>query len=217
MRELRNPRIRLRDFGPQSSINNMLRILSNPNVSRPYGLSYDGNLMTLKAEIEMIAEHEVIFEAIVKGKVVGFVTFREADEDDIETLYNRNVFGRLGSISRSISQKTASISYALDTNYIGHGLGTKMVEQAIDRFFERYDCSCVIGTYLIFDDIGENWRSKNVLEKLGFKPFAIYRRSQTFAGENVRATDTYVLNPMYKAFIERKEQEIEDIENNEKM
>lgn len=194
--------IKLRKFGKLSSTKHLFNILSDDSVARPYGLAWGERAIELEAQVKHLVRNEIVYEAVLNGKVIGFASFRMASYADVDKLLSLGVFSDDEDLSIEIAEKTLEISYALDANFIGKGYGKQLAKKAIDQFFREYDCACIVGGYLIFDDTGENVRSKNVLEKLGFVPFETYKRCITYADEAVYANNLYLMNPIYQKRVE---------------
>ena len=208
MKTVENNEIKLRKFGPLSSIKNLYRILSDAEVSKPFGFPYDGHAWKLKHEIYDMVKCDIVFEAVLNGKVIGFVDFRIPDHDDVAELVESGVFGDDPDFIDFVSERTLEIAYALDKDYIGQGYGKKMTTAAIDKMFNEYSRACIIAGYFINNN-QENERSKNLLERLGFVPFQTYKDAFTYADEPVKLQNTYYINPLIQEYMKQQK------ENNE--
>ena len=197
-------------FKPFSKLTSTLRmqqILTDDFVAKMTGFPYGENYYQLVPSImKYIDDNNLIIEVHLADrekritKLVGFVGFKSPNSDYLRTIIKRGVFGRNPETIKKLAEHTTQISYFLDANYHGMGIGTQMVRKAIDRRFAstKNPCACIVATYGIFHDhdfSGPNVRSKNLLEHLGFEHLKIFRNICPYSGEQVDVSCNYLLNP----------------------
>ena len=190
-------KIGLRYFSPINASEHIERILSDAVVAKLFGIINSNEVDIFKPNVnEYIRNCQYLFSvALEDGKIIGFVGFSPLLPGDRNALKKRGLFDCDDDTNEILLDSFLEISYALDKDYIGMGIGPQAVKAAIEMVFAK-ECAGIVASYGVFRDIGENVRSSRLLKREGFVPLRTYENSMLASGERADVKVCYLINPI---------------------
>lgn len=191
----------LKSVGYMSSdVEQLAEIISHKEVYLPFNAGCPGGKEKNYGEIRAtIAYSKPAYVAKIGDRVVGFVGFGDLLPQEYQNLRDGNYVPK-EFVNSPYFDFCKAIYYFVDPQFQGLGIGTKMVELALDHYFKSpYCCSPVItANYFVYGENNENVASHKLLEKLGFECyFSTIKYNRCYA-EPTHLTHMYLTREMFE-------------------